>query len=401
MVFYQQSATAEKQLGQRHYGAARGDTALGGVLTQLISASILFAAATTFGTSYQQTSLGSVGQISEALAPHLGATVGRLVFSLGVLGASMVAGIVCSLALAWALGEAAGYRRAPESQPFRAPWFYAVYAACELVGTALAWAIPNLIWLTIAAQIVDVFLLPMVLGFLLVLAASSLPDPNRLHGWYLGLVITAATATCGCAVLGRSMVFSRWHCLSMRQTRGAPDLLAGAEATALTFWLNAVFGCSFGGIWYGSNDGHHPRARGEISLRGHQGWCQSALRARRRRAGYGERGWVQYAADHVAHDLHLLVRPGVWRGVCDGVYCPIAAPGEPGHERVPRRRAGSHGRTRRRLTDAAERHSRPRRRAALGDRREPPPNTIFSASLVRVTVSAMRSRHPVQSQHDA
>ena len=202
MVFYQQSATAEKQLGQRHYGAARGDTALGGVLTQLISASILFAAATTFGTGYQQTSLGSVGQISEALTPHLGATVGRLVFSLGVLGASMVAGIVCSLALAWALGEAAGYRRAPESQPFRAPWFYAVYAACELVGTALAWAIPNLIWLTIAAQIVDVFLLPMVLGFLLVLAASSLPDPNRLHGWYLGLVITAATATCGCAVLG-------------------------------------------------------------------------------------------------------------------------------------------------------------------------------------------------------
>jgi hypothetical protein len=100
MVFYQQSATAEKQLGHRHYSAARGDTALGAVLTQLISASVLFVAATTFGTSYQQTSLGSVGQISEALTPHLGATVGRLVFSLGVLGASMVAAIVCSLALA-------------------------------------------------------------------------------------------------------------------------------------------------------------------------------------------------------------------------------------------------------------------------------------------------------------
>ena len=53
-----------------------------------------------------------------------------------------------------------------------------------------------------AAQIVIVFLLPMVLGFLVVLAASSLPAPNRLHGWYLGLVITAATATCACAVLG-------------------------------------------------------------------------------------------------------------------------------------------------------------------------------------------------------
>jgi Mn2+/Fe2+ NRAMP family transporter len=145
MVFYQQSATPEKQLGHRYYSAARGDTALGAVLTQSVSASVLFVAATTFGGNYHQTSLDSVDQISEALIPHLGATVGRLVFSLGVLGASMVAAIVCSLALAWALGEAAGYRRTPDAQPFRAPWFYAVYAACVLVGAALAWEIPNLI----------------------------------------------------------------------------------------------------------------------------------------------------------------------------------------------------------------------------------------------------------------
>ena len=123
-------------------------------------------------------------------------------FSLGVLGASMVAAIVCSLALAWALGEAAGYRRTPDAQPFGAPWFYAVCAACVLVGAALAGTIPNLIWLTIVAQIVNVFLLPMVLGFLVVLAASSLPGPNRLRGWYLSLVVTAATVTCACGLLG-------------------------------------------------------------------------------------------------------------------------------------------------------------------------------------------------------
>ena len=44
MIFCQQSATAEKRLDQRHYGAARGDTALGAVLTQLVSASVLFVA---------------------------------------------------------------------------------------------------------------------------------------------------------------------------------------------------------------------------------------------------------------------------------------------------------------------------------------------------------------------
>jgi hypothetical protein len=87
------------------------DPVPGAVLTQLASVSVLFVAAATFGTSDEDASLGSVGQISEALTPHLGVTA-----------------IVCSLALAWALG-AAGYSRSVETQPFREPWFYGVYAA--------------------------------------------------------------------------------------------------------------------------------------------------------------------------------------------------------------------------------------------------------------------------------
>ena len=196
MVFYQQSAVAEKRLDHRHYNAARSDTALGAVLTQLVSASVLFVAATAFGASDAGASLASVGQISDALIPHLGITAGRLVFSLGVLGASIVAAIVCSLALAWALSEAAGHRRSAATHPFHGVWFNGVYAACVLGGAAFVWAIPNLIWLTVWAQIVNALLLPMVVGFLVVLATSSLAEPNRLRGWYLGLVAAAATVTC-------------------------------------------------------------------------------------------------------------------------------------------------------------------------------------------------------------
>ena len=74
----------------------------------MVSASVLFVAAATIGSGNAGASLANVGQISEALTPHLGVALGRLVFSRGVLGASIVAAIVCSLALAWALGEAAG-----------------------------------------------------------------------------------------------------------------------------------------------------------------------------------------------------------------------------------------------------------------------------------------------------
>ena len=147
-------------------------------------------------------SLASVGQISEALIPQLGVAAGRLAFSLGVLGAAIVAAIVCSLALAWALGEAAGYRRTPETRLFHAPMFYCVYAACVLGGAAFVWEVPNLVWLTVCAQIVNVFLLPMVVIFLVVLAFSRLPHPQRLRGWYLGFVVIAATLTCACAIFG-------------------------------------------------------------------------------------------------------------------------------------------------------------------------------------------------------
>jgi len=157
----------------------------------VVSASVLFVAAATIGPGDAGASLASVGQISEALTPHL-----------GVVGASIVAAIVCSLALAWALREAAGHRRTPETQLFHAPVFYGVYAACVLGGAAFVWAIPNLVWLTVWAQIVNAFLLPMVVIFLVVLAFSSLPHPQRLRGWYLGVVVIAATLTCAGGIFG-------------------------------------------------------------------------------------------------------------------------------------------------------------------------------------------------------
>ena len=202
MVFYQQSAIAKKRLDPRHYNAARGDTALGAVITQLVTASVLFIAAATLGRGNIPATLSSVGEISEALTPHLGVAAGRLVFSLGVLGASIVAAIVCSLALAWALGEAASYRRSPETRLFHAPVFYAVYTTCVVGGAALVWRVPNLVWLTIWAQVVNALLLPLVVVFLIMLAISTLPRPQQLRGWYLAAVAVAAALTCACGIFG-------------------------------------------------------------------------------------------------------------------------------------------------------------------------------------------------------
>ena len=204
MVFYQQSAVVDKKLQPEHYGSARWDTACGAVLTQLLTAAVLVAAAATIGNragipgdaSGPGKALTSVGEISQALVALLGRSVGRLVFSMGVLGASLVAAIVSSLALAWGLGEMAGYKRSLEFSPFKAPWFYGPYGACLAGCAALVWLVPDLVSLTIAAQVVNAFLLPLVVGLLVALAVTALPEGRRLRGWYLWAVLTVCAAAC-------------------------------------------------------------------------------------------------------------------------------------------------------------------------------------------------------------
>ncbi len=202
MVFYQQSAIADKKLRPEHFAAARWDTAVGAVVTQLVMAAVLIAAAATIAPHDNKATLTTVGEMSGALTPYLGFEFGRLVFGLGVLGAGLVAAIVTSLALAWGLGEVAGYRRSLEYRPSQARWFYAVYALC-IVGSATAVGVaPNLVSLNVAVQVMNALMLPLVLGFLIALAIKALPASVRLRGVYLWVVVGVAVVTCALGVVG-------------------------------------------------------------------------------------------------------------------------------------------------------------------------------------------------------
>lgn len=202
MVFYQQSAIADKRLRPEHYAAARWDTAIGAIVTQLVMAAVLVAAAATIGSRDAQASLNSVGDLSHALTPFLGAEMGRVVFGAGVLGAGLVAAIVASLALAWGLGEVAGYRRSLEDHPLEARWFYAVYALCVAGGALLVGLVPDLVALNLGVQVMNALLLPVVLGFLVLLALRALPPARRLRGTYLWTVVIVTAVTCALGVWG-------------------------------------------------------------------------------------------------------------------------------------------------------------------------------------------------------
>ncbi len=202
MIFYQQSATVDKKLQPSDLVHARWDTGIGAVVTQCLTGAVLVAAAAAFASGSAPVSLSSVGEISGALTPVLGESAGRVIFSAGVLGACLVAAIVCSLALAWGVGEVAGYRRSLENRPFEAKWFYGAYALCVVGSAALVWFASDLVWLNIAAQVLNAFLMPLVIGLLVALAATALPQPVRLRGWYLAMIVVVSTVVSAVGVFG-------------------------------------------------------------------------------------------------------------------------------------------------------------------------------------------------------
>ena len=202
MIFYQQSAVADKRLRPEHLAAARVDTAIGALVTQLVMAAVLVACAATIGKTATAPALTDVGAMSAALIPLLGPAYGKLIFSLGVLGAGMVAAIVASMALAWGISEVAGYRRSLDMLPQRAGWFYGVYALCIVGGAAVVALSPDLVSLNIGVQVMNALLLPLVLGILVALSLRALPPGQRPRGVSLAVVLVMLGATTALGVAG-------------------------------------------------------------------------------------------------------------------------------------------------------------------------------------------------------
>ncbi|CAL8978439.1 Divalent metal cation transporter MntH [Cellulomonas sp. T2.31MG-18] len=195
MVFYQQEAVIDKDrraLDARtgspraHLGnalrKARVDTALGAVLTQAVMIAVVVAVAATIGAAHPGTSLNSIGAIADALGPFLGGTTAATLFGLGMLGAATVAALVVSLAGAWGLSEVLGWRHSLNDSPRRATGFYALAVAATLTGALVALLAPDLVNLSVDVEVMNAGLLPIVLGFLLLLERRALPREHRMHG---------------------------------------------------------------------------------------------------------------------------------------------------------------------------------------------------------------------------
>jgi Mn2+/Fe2+ NRAMP family transporter len=199
MIFYQQSAIVDKNLKPADIPLARVDTALGAICTQFIMIAIIVTTAATLFVHHQQ--VQDAAHAALALVPLTGAHWAGVAFGAGLLGAAMIGALVVSLATAWAFGEAFRWPCSLNFNCTQAKRFYGLYAAMVLASAAVI-LIPNLplIQITVYVEAGNAFVLPIVLGFLLVMSNDRKILGDRVNSW-LGNVIAIGVSVV-CVALG-------------------------------------------------------------------------------------------------------------------------------------------------------------------------------------------------------
>jgi len=199
MIFYQQSATVDKGLKPKDLKLARVDTAIGAVVTQLIMIAVVITCAATLFVHH--ISVTDAAHAALALVPLTGSKLAGIAFGAGLLGAALLGALVVSLASAWAFGEAFQWRCSLNSAAFEAKRFYGMYAAMVIVAAGFV-LIPHLplIRITVWVMAFNAFVLPLVLGFLLVLSNDKKILGDRVNS-RLGNVVGIGVAVV-CVGLG-------------------------------------------------------------------------------------------------------------------------------------------------------------------------------------------------------
>jgi Mn2+/Fe2+ NRAMP family transporter len=168
MLFYLQSSIADKGLGLKDYPAERTDVVIGSVLSDLIAAFIVICtAATLFAVGVQ---VSSADDAARALEPLAG-PYAKILFGLGLFGASMLAASVLPLSTAYAICGAFGWERGVSYRWREAPVFNGLYTVLIVVAAVFV-LVPGLplIQVILGTQTLNGVLLPVVLVFLVRLA---------------------------------------------------------------------------------------------------------------------------------------------------------------------------------------------------------------------------------------
>ncbi len=198
MLFFQQSAIADKGLTTHDIRFGRVDTVLGATFAALAALATIVATAPLFAHGMSAANF-EAAEFAQALRPFVG-SLGSTLFALGMFEAGMVAAITISTSSAYAFGEVA---RRPHSLnlPFRQGKSFYLVLLLEAAAAAALVLIPGipLVYIVLVVNVIAVLAMPPALLFLYMLVndrelMGELVSPLWANILALGVVIVLIAA---------------------------------------------------------------------------------------------------------------------------------------------------------------------------------------------------------------
>lgn len=176
-IFYMQASVADKGIRMEEYPLTRLDVMVGASWGNIVSAFIIITTAATLFVA--GIGVDTAEEAAQALAPLAGANA-RYLFTIGMLGASLLAASVLPLATAYAVCEAFGWERGLNQKFQDAPIFYGIYLGFIIISVLVV-LIPGLplFRVMLLSQSLNAILLPV----LLVLVIKLVNDRRVMRSW--------------------------------------------------------------------------------------------------------------------------------------------------------------------------------------------------------------------------
>jgi Mn2+/Fe2+ NRAMP family transporter len=170
MIFFQQSATADKGMTSVDLRHGRIDTAIGAIVAAIFGLGALIAGAVLF-VHHSSGIEGFAGAGFPEALRHVAGSGAGAVFALGLMEAGAVAILTISASTAYAAGECVGAAHSFNSSPRTAAVFYLTnFGVAALAASVILIPGAPLLSIALNANVLATVLLPVSLAFMVLLA---------------------------------------------------------------------------------------------------------------------------------------------------------------------------------------------------------------------------------------
>ncbi|HTA45338.1 MAG TPA: Nramp family divalent metal transporter [Bryobacteraceae bacterium] len=201
MQFYLQAAVVEKGISANEYRESRIEVIVGCFMTSVIAFFIIVACAGAYRD--HPTDIQSAKEAALALKPFGDFTY--ILFSAGLLNASVFAACILPLSTAYSVCEGLGFESGVNRRWREAPIFYWLYTLLIVVGAGIV-LLPkfSMVQMILLSQVLNGMLLPVILIYMLLLINKK----NLMNEWVNPPFYNVVTWTTVAVVIGMTLALT-------------------------------------------------------------------------------------------------------------------------------------------------------------------------------------------------